>query len=451
MWWANMLNDTLNKYVIRRSHVLACLMLWRVLSDDAFARGELVGVETAAATSVIPGVSLLEGKHAAFILQRPTSSFRVYAFHAGVVVSIPFQIDERDHRDRWVLDQGPKQNPDTAAHVFDENDVLVLMNRDLGPRGDLAALPAGAMMWGEIRVGDAAAPLGFAYVGVFEESSSPAMLAHAPARYEESTDRVYAERYALEFHAPLPRHVSFVHKIGELGENVVAGVHADGEVRFLGGLLTLHKTDADIQTELLGYRNGPVRTIRRARYWIPLPFGFRTTGRVDLLFYRDFVEGTALLKIRIPPSLVLANGELQAYFDFLRQDGARVFLEGHEPSAPVDGHMTSTKQALAGQPARWAALILPEGRSVLFVVRLEGSLQRLDQRLYFADSTTSDAQRGGRPFFGFQFAQVNKLEAGTHRLSVFAQVLDSVDLEVIRRAAHVFLSPPEVAACVLTP
>jgi hypothetical protein len=395
------------------------------------------------------GVTTVEGKHAAFLAGQPHARLRVYAFAEGKAVSIPFQIDERDRRDRWVLDQGTKQNPDDVPNVFDENDVIVLMNRDLGRRGDLRALPPGATVWGEVRVGDAAAPLGFAYIGAFEEPPSPVTLATAPARYEETTDRVYAERYALEFHTPLPRHVAFVNKAGELGENVVAGVHAAGEVRFLGGLVTLRKSDADIQTELLGYRNGPVRAIRRARYWIPLPFGFRTTGRVDLLFYRDFVEGTALLKIGIPPSLVLANGELQAYFDFLRQEGAQVLLEGHEASEPVDGRMTSAKRALAGRSARWAALLLPAGRTVLFVVRLEGGLQRLEQRLYFADSANSDPQPGGRPLFGFQFGQVNRLETGTHRLSVFAHILDSTNPEEIRAAAALFLSPPVVTVAPL--
>jgi hypothetical protein len=391
-----------------------------------------------------PGVTTVDGKQAAFLAGQTNARLRVYAFAEGKAAPIPFQIDERDRRDRWVLDHGAKRSSDETPGVFDENDVLTFMNQDLGQRGDLARLPAGATVWGEVRVGSAISPLGFAYVGVFAQPPPLSCPECTAARYDETSDRVYAERYALEFHAPLPRHVAFVHTVGEFGENVVAGIHADGEVRFLGGLVTLRKTDADIQTELLGYRNGPVRTIRRARYWIPLPFGFRTTGQVDLLFSRDFVEGTALLKIGIPPSLVLANGELQTYFDFLHLDGARVFLDGMEPSDPIDGHMTPSKQALVGHPARWAALLLPEGRTVLFIVRLEGGLQRLDQRVYFADSIRPDGKVGGRPLFGFQFAQVNRLETGTHRLSVFAQVLDSVDLAVIRNAANVFLSPPVV-------
>ena len=57
--------------------------------------------------------------------------------------------------------------------------------------------------------------------------------------------------------------------------------------------------------------------IRRGRYWVPLPLGFRTSGRVDLIFYRDFIEGISFLKVKLSLRLVLADGELQAYFDFL--------------------------------------------------------------------------------------------------------------------------------------
>lgn len=403
-----------------------------------------VGSEAANPHLPLPGVTVVEGQKVSFLAHRPVASLRAYAFHNGKPVPIPFQVDERDRRERWILDQGAKPGSDESPCEFDNNDVVVLMNRDLGARGTVTALPPGATMWGEIRVGPETQPLGFAYLGSFAHPPPPSESEHPAARYDPETDRVYAERYALEFRAPLPRHVAFVNHLGEFGENTVAGVHVVGEVRFVGGLFALRRTDSDIQSELLNYRNGPVRAIRRAQYWIPLPLGFRTTGRVDLLFYRDFVEGTAQVKLKIPPSLVLADGELQTYFDFFRLDGARLLLEGSPPSDPVNGHMTPAKQALHGRPARWAALRLPDGRIVLFVVRLEGALQKLEQQIYFEDTVRAGSE-GGQPLFGFQFSRVSRLETGTHRLSVFAAVLDAVSPEDVAAVAQFFLSPPEVS------
>ena len=130
-------------------------------------------------------------------------------------------------------------------------------------------------------------------------------------------------------------------------------------------------------------------------------------------------------------------------------NGARLLLDDMQLSDPVNGSMTPAKQALAGHPAHWAALLLPNGRTVLLIVRLEGALQRLEQRLYFADTTRAGSEFGGRPLFGFQFSRINRLETGVHRLSVFAVVLDSTTDEDIRQAAKIFLSPPEVSVALL--
>jgi hypothetical protein len=368
---------------------------------------------------------------------------RVFTFSADTPAPIGFQIDERDRRDRWVIDQGPHPTSDDTPGLFDANDVLVFMNRDLGRRGDPRQFLSGASLWAEVRVGDEQYPFGFVYIGVF---ATPPPLQPMPeaARYEAGSDRVYAERYALAFGAPLPTHLAFVKQIGDFGTNVIAGVHAVGEVRFLGGVLSVRRSEQDIRMEVLGHRAGPVRAIRRARYTIPLPLGFRSQGRFDLLFYRDFVEGTTIVNLKIPPRLILADGELRTYFDFLQFPDARPFIEGASSDDLGKGNFQTPKPTLDERPARWAALALPDGKVVLFVVRLEGALQKLEQRFYF-DNTID----GGQPRFGFLFSHINRMTAGTHRLSVFAMVLESTNPEDIRRAVNVFLTPPTVAVSVL--
>jgi len=163
-----------------------------------------------------------------------------------------------------------------------------------------------------------------------------------------------------------------------------------------------------------------------------------------VMFYRDVVEGTTVVRLKVPPRLILADGELQAYFRFLDLSGARLIVEGQENMGIVDGHMDDTEQALHRSPMRWAALALPSGRTFLLIARLEGTLQRLEQRLYFDDSQTDEARRGGKPSFGFEFSRVNQLETGTHRLSVFAIALDTTQIDDIRRTVERFLAPPLV-------
>ena len=397
------------------------------------------------APSSLPGVTIIEGQQIPTLLQHSTSTIQVYAFHGDRSEPIPFQIDERDNRDRWILDQGPQPKSDDSPNVFDENDVLVLMNRDLGERGNLARLPKEATAWAEVRVGSEAEPLGFAYIGLFAESPTASLSHSQYTRYDAQADKVDADRYTVAFAgAPFPTHLAFVDHSGDTAANLIAGVRVIGEVRFLRGLFTLRRTDQDIHAEVLAYRQGAVRTIRRARYWIPLPLGFRTNGRIDVLFYRDFVEGTATVKLKVPPRLVLADGELQAYFRFLDLSGARLLVEGKENNSLVDGHMDTAEQALQRRPARWAALVLPNGRTLLLIARLEGALQRLEQRLYFDDSQTDETHVGNKPHFGFEFSGINQLETGTHRLSVFAITLDTTQVDNIRRTVERFITPLEV-------
>src|SRR5256885_16239738 len=111
--------------------------------------------------------------------------------------------------------------------------------------------------------------------------------------------------------------------------------------------------------------------------------------------------------------------------------------------------MYPTKQALSGLPSHWASLLLPNGRTVLLIIRLEGVLQQLDPRVYFDDTSRADSHLGGQPVFGFQFLRLKRLETGTHRLSVFAGILDSSAVEDVRQAAKIFLSPPTVSVSLL--
>jgi len=394
----------------------------------------------------LPGITSVEGQQAPFLLRQSTAALRAYAFHGDQIEPIPFQIDERDQRNRWVLDHGTQSQPDDSPGVFDENDVLVLMNRDLGQQGPLDRLSKKATAWAEIRVGSEAAPLGFAYIGIFAEPPTP-MLPHSQyTHYDPQADKVDTDRYSITFAgAPLPTQLALVGHTEEPVTNLIAGVGVLGEVRFLRGLLTLRRTDQDIHAEVLSYRQGMIRTIRRARYWIPLPLGFRANGRVDVTFYRDFVEGTATVKLKIPPRLILADGEVQTYFRFLDLSGARLLIEGHEPVGPVDGRLESNEQALQRSPARWTALLLPNGHTLLLVARLEGTLQRLEQRVYFDDTEPDMTHVGTKPSFGFEFSGVNQLETGTHRLSVFAITLDTTSVDDIRRAVERFLTPPPVS------
>ena len=343
------------------------------------------------------------------------------------MAAIPFQVDTRDRRDRWVISQGTKPTRDDRPGVFDTNDAVVFLRRDLGGKAGALPFPPGVEARHEVRLGSAAAPNGFVYVGLGE---TPPRTAAPLVRYDRTRDRIYAERYAVGFDAPLPSHVAFVASLGEYGRNVVSESSFVGEVSFLGNLIRIHRTQDDLDYQVRGHSPGVVRLTRRTRYWLPLPFGLRAKGRVDLLFYPDFVEGTARVRIKIAPRYVLGDGWVRTSFDFLDFGAAGLV----HPAAAENGRLPE-----ADGTERWAALQLPNERTLLLATRLEGTLQRLDQQIHF-----STAGRG-QPTFGFRFSNISALDTGTYHLSLFAVVLDGHDPTSIRSAAAFFLSPPSVA------
>ena len=376
-------------------------------------------------TPARPGAIVLEGHSLPFLYRQSLSHIQVFAFHSAALTPIPFQIDERDRRGRWVIKAGPRPSRDDQPGRFDPNDAIIFLRRDMGRRAPAAALPAGG--WHEVHLGSHQPPLGFVYIRVGTQASQPAQ--PFSVRYDPQQDHVYAERYSLAFDTPLPSHLAFVESPGDLGRNLISGVAVAAEVSFLGGLLNIRRTDKDLHARLYGYTQGPVRLIRRARYWFPLPFGLRARGRIDLIFYPDFVEGTALVKLKIPPRFVLADGEVSTYFNFL-DFGQAQLLQADRP--PVGEE----------QSPRWAALQLPTGQTLLLVMRLEGGLQKLTQRTYFSNA---GPPHSGQPSFGFHFSNIARLDAGTYRLSAFGVLLETTDPQVIRSTAAFFLSPPRVS------
>ena len=392
------------------------------------------------------GATEVEGRKAKALLKRSNGSIRVYAFRGGAATPIPFQVDERDHRDHWADDEGPSPVRDESPGIFDDNDVIVFMNHDLGARGAAAKLPPGAATWLEVRVGPEKQPIGYAYVGAFD--SPPPLPRNLPdhCRYDPRSDEVFADRYTVRFAGPLPSYLGLVPHPGAPAPNVLNGVRARGEVWILGGLFHIVRSEKDIQYSLQGYRDGPVRVIRSAKYWLTLPLGFKARGKVELLFYENFVEGRARVNIKIPPRLVPAEGEMTAHFDFHDFGGARVLDPSGALSPPLDDQTLDARRELGERPMRWAALRLPDGRTFLLAVRLGGSLARLDQRLYLDDS---GGPEGGKPGFGFRLSGVSRLDTGEQELSVNGMVLDEPTEGGVAKAADMLLSPPAVSVAPL--
>jgi len=368
------------------------------------------------------------------MLGHRAASFRGYAFGKdGTATEIALQVDEVTDSDRWALDHGTKAGGDERPGIFDPNDAIVILNRDLGARGDRKALPSGAASWLEVRVGKEASPLGYAYVGVFPLAKEPKPSEHV--RYDFETDRVLADRYALKFDTVLPNHVAFVEKVGDLGESFVTATHAKGEAYLLGGMFHFERSESDMKEEVEGYRAGPVRAIRRGQYDVPLPLGFHASGRVEFLFYADFLEITGRLRLKYPAWVAGADGGLSGFVEIPPSVKARPIWDPQmiqKSSVPVAVPNASGNS--------YAALVFENGDALVLAVRLEGGLRKMDQRFYF------EAKKGQKNrVFGFEVSEASRLEAGIHPFTLVAAFLHSPNEKEIVETAEILASPPPIA------
>ena len=162
------------------------------------------------------------------------------AFHIGVprltlwrvtdgsLQSIPFQIDERDASGVLALPNGPQPSHDESPGVFDDNDLLVFVARDLGEHtavADAAEIQVtdpltGASRWAYLRI-DA---------GVAADR-------HDDVDYDPVTHTVHARRYSLTMGTHTATGFSFMNGNHAYGRNILDRMKARVTARVLLGIV----------------------------------------------------------------------------------------------------------------------------------------------------------------------------------------------------------------------
>lgn len=270
---------------------------------------------------------ILDTRLLADLTDRDPAHYRLYAARGGAVAIVPFQIDQRDARGRMVVD-GDVQG---VGRAFDDDDALVFMAKDLGERVAPATLPAreGAV---EVEVSDdASGARGFAYL-VHAPGAAPCD--RAPnATYDRARHQVDAAAYRVRY----PPGRNFLTDLatigvgGALSRLLVARMSLRISPTF-GMLLTEWSpqlTEESFTTVIEGVRNGPVRSIVRARQSLDLGALLPDAPAGDVLtyYYPNAIVTPSTFKV---PALVL---QLLRAFEF---EGKAILDESAAGSRYVD-------------------------------------------------------------------------------------------------------------------
>ena len=358
----------------------------------------------------------------------PIARLGLLAFHGSHAAPIPFQVDERTGG-KLALPDGPEPTRDDPSGVLDSDDLLVFMACDAGERGSAAALDetlgaTGSLTaWRELRIEDPVRHAsGFVYLVVAEH---PPTTDRRYVAYEPRGDLVRAARYRVGLVHALPTYFALAPQ-GSPGPNLIDGLRLRAEATLRADLMHWTLNEQQGHHELIAWKVGPVRVIRRSRHQVDLGLGIRlTAGLAHTYFYAQRVFGPGSLKLPFSPGLLFNDIRAFGGADGRDLRGWRYYSVGTPPQGfRIDGHTDAAESAFDAN-GDWFVLA---GRDagLLFVTRLSENLANaIPLRLVYRDDAKRpyppETSPGTVPLVGYEGRGVERLPRGryTFQLHVF--------------------------------
>ena len=411
-------------------HLLPVLLA--LLLPPGVCRGMEKSLARTADPLEIPGDSLPG------ILGASLEGIHVSAVQDGRWTRVPCQIDERRRVRKesgevvldYVFPQGtlPKADDDP---VFDRDDLLVLLARDLGDRaGSGATVESGRPVY-EIEVVDPRdGSRGWAYVSVDSDHLTAPMEDYVSYRPDESILEGNRYRIHLSKDSPL-LYEQLVLKggtpeTGARGRNIVDRFKMRAKASLFLPFIRFRRNEADLHSRTVAWIDGPVRVIRRTETWVDLLWGFSTQAQVqDTLFYPDHFYFCVDLSSPIALDRLIAHAEVRLTADLNEQAVGMLFVSrGNTPGLVVDGIMSEQERHLQTEGQDWYAvgdadgtlysrLIIPQDAPV------QASLAYMDDRDE-ADPPETHSGRWGDA--GYRLSGLESVGKGRYQLLLHSMV-----------------------------
>jgi hypothetical protein len=361
----------------------------------------------------------------------PLTRLGLVAFHDGRATPIPFQVDERRGR-KIALPGGPEPTADDKPGVLDAEDLVVFMACDAGEKGNTAKLEAAlrgagaGAAWREIRLDD---PLdqrqGWVYLAAADH---PPASERRYVAYEAAGDFVSTARYRIGLVAALPNYFALAAN-GGVGPNLIDGLRLRATATLRADLARWTLNEQQGHHELIAWKAGPVRTIRRSRHQVVLGLGIRlTAGVANTYFYPRHVYGPGSLKLPFSPGLLFRDITAFGGVDGRDLRGWRYYAPGApERGFAIDGHMDDAERAFTSS-GDWFVLA-HHGDAILFVTRMSENLRRsITLALLYRDDASRpsppEGVPGTVPLVGYEGRGIDTLAGGRYTFALRIFVLD---------------------------
>ena len=387
----------------------------RSLIAASFASAVLLGLLFAGIAWASPRYwqpVILTGAQTAALLGRPIEGLEVLVRRAGAVCPIPFQVDQRSPDGRFVLPDGPGPTTTGSRRDLGRDDEIAMMLSDLGTRCDLAChLPDHAV---EIEVSD---PLDeerrYAYM-VWTRSPAPNSTRYV--EYDPARNQVETEHYRMKFSRGFPIDFALQEHLHEERPNMIRGFEVRAQSRFLWAF-SIRIENRDVRNDVLAYKAGPIRIIRRVRRTVRLGFGLHSHGVVSNdTFYRNLIALPFTTWIPWVPRLLFADARVWLYLDLLDLEGDELFCSGPGGCPMVVGDPAAERRPSASSPPRadWIVINAKSGLLAQTFVPT-ADLGLIDRYLYYRDLAHGETAAGSELACGSLLTGWERLSRGTHR------------------------------------
>ncbi len=358
-------------------------------------------------------------------------SLRVYALSKGALKAIPYQIDEMTAKDDFVFRDGIEKNPEDGDGLFNGNDELVIMARDLGDGvADLSEHISGYKAAAEISVRDPVdGGRAFAYVLYFP-IKAPARSAVDYATIDPLTSRIVTLHYVLGFSESAPMSISEL-RVTEAGGGDRVDYCDRFKARFHAKVagISIDKTEEDFINEMVAWIDGPVRVIRRTRSQLRLLWNIPSpSARMDNIYYYNSFSFPVEIYLPIDMGFIVKDARLRLSGDSPRLAGQRRYRNSLYPEGVVqDGKMSELEKTLSQdtRPFTWSSTGTtgPDGKDHgAWFNRLivKGDNPDWKPRVFYIDDENHldppDEEAGSYGNGGYQVDGLNDITSGTYHL-----------------------------------
>lgn len=429
-----------------------------------------------------------------------TESLRLMALQGGKLVPIPFQIDKIDPDGNYIIAMGtvPKDvieevdlddRPEsekraeriedfekrrekyrkrvakgelsneafealrTAAYhteqldALDYNDELVFMARDAGGRVAKEKWPTPEGL--ELTLKD---PLtnatGWVYLLYWKAGLPPLGSDADYVKYEPNGDIVETSMMKLDFvdDKPLIMERIFPRRAnGDQLPNIVDRFKMRIKIKPTPLFcMSLNFDESNIEAFTVGYKDGPVRVIRRNIFWLKIAgikLPFVPQAQVYYTFYETGLTGPAEVQNPFDPTLLLCKGSVGGGgMDFLKSmNGARVTTEANPGTAVFDGHMSEAEENLVRDNQRWASIVREADKTAFLIRIVQGERLRkagVNNQLFYYDDIDMDMEPESEPGARYAGFGVNILQVPKGTFKLWFHICVTADYSDEKRAEY---------------